>query len=86
MDDVFSKAYREEPALVTVLSGYAAEAAPADAAPQDGDTNLKRMSSRVIEQAIRAANGNMSDAARRLGISRNTLYRRLKQIKAGEAA
>jgi len=85
-DDVFSKAYREEPELVTVLSGYAAEAAPVDPAPQDGETNLKRLSSRAIEQAIRAAGGNMSDAARRLGISRNTLYRRLKQIKGGEAA
>ena len=85
-DDVFSKAYREEPELVTVLSGYGAESPLADTPQQDGETNLKRLSSRAIEQAIRAAGGNMSDAARRLGISRNTLYRRIKQIKANEGA
>ena len=33
----------------------------------------------VVELTIRAANGNMSDAARRLGISRNTLYRKLRR-------
>lgn len=38
--------------------------------------NLRILTDAAIEHAIRAAGGNMSDAARRLGISRNTLYRR----------
>ena len=81
-DDVFSKPYREDPEPVTpvVLGG---EMARADLLmPEEADTNLRRLSSR----AIRAAGGNMSEAARRLGISRNTLYRRLKQAKTGRAA
>ncbi len=38
--------------------------------------NLRLLTDSAIEHAIRAAGGNMSDAARRLGISRNTLYRK----------
>jgi len=75
-DDVFSKPYRmdeDEEAAALQL------AAPTDA-PGGDETNLKRLSHSAIERAIRAAGGNMSDAARRLGISRNTLYRRLKQV------
>jgi transcriptional regulator of acetoin/glycerol metabolism len=44
-----------------------------------GDANLRRLSHQAIQQVIAATQGNMSEAARRLGISRNTLYRRLKQ-------
>ena len=40
--------------------------------------NLRSLTDSAIEHAIRAAGGNMSDAARRLGISRNTLYRKRK--------
>ena len=43
------------------------------------DANLRRLSHQAIQQVIAATQGNMSEAARRLGISRNTLYRRLKQ-------
>jgi transcriptional regulator of acetoin/glycerol metabolism len=39
--------------------------------------NLRELSLATIERAIALARGNMSEAARRLGISRNTLYRRL---------
>jgi transcriptional regulator with PAS, ATPase and Fis domain len=42
-------------------------------------TDLRQLSTRVIEQVIEATQGNMSEAARRLGISRNTLYRRIKR-------
>ncbi|MEJ5897291.1 sigma-54-dependent Fis family transcriptional regulator [Aquabacterium sp. G14] len=41
--------------------------------------NLRRLSQQTIQQVIAATQGNMSEAARRLGISRNTLYRRLKR-------
>jgi transcriptional regulator of acetoin/glycerol metabolism len=41
--------------------------------------NLREMSEATISRAIALSRGNMSEAARRLGISRNTLYRRLRQ-------
>jgi transcriptional regulator with PAS, ATPase and Fis domain len=40
--------------------------------------NLRAVSAAAISRAIHASAGNMSEAARRLGISRNTLYRRIK--------
>lgn len=46
--------------------------------PMPTTDNLRALSDSVIEHAIHSAGGNMSDAARRLGISRNTLYRRIK--------
>ena len=41
--------------------------------------NLRSLSHAAIHRAIAAVQGNMSEAARRLGISRNTLYRKIKQ-------
>ena len=40
--------------------------------------NLRQLSQQTMKQVIEATGGNMSEAARQLGISRNTLYRRLK--------
>ncbi len=39
---------------------------------------LQQTERRAIEQALHACGGNVSQAARRLGVSRNTLYRRLR--------
>lgn len=39
--------------------------------------NLRELSQATIARAIALSHGNMSEAARRLGISRNTLYRRM---------
>lgn len=44
--------------------------------PQDGD--LRSLSLDLMERTVTACGGNMSRAAQRLGISRNTLYRRLR--------
>lgn len=55
---------------------------PASEAPAPAEPNLRRLSSQTIQQVIRATGGNMSQAARQLGISRNTLYRRIKQDAA----
>jgi transcriptional regulator of acetoin/glycerol metabolism len=41
--------------------------------------NLRAFSDSVIGHTVRSSGGNLSEAARRLGISRNTLYRRLKR-------
>lgn len=46
--------------------------------------NLHALSEAAMARAIAASRGNLSEAARRLGISRNTLYRRLR--KAGRQA
>ena len=48
-------------------------AAIAIGAPQ----NLKELSRSAIQQALESSRGNISEAARRLGISRQTLYRKL---------
>ncbi|HQT62576.1 MULTISPECIES: sigma-54-dependent Fis family transcriptional regulator [unclassified Acidiphilium] len=49
---------------------------------REGAASLREGADQIILRAIEAAGGNMSRAARRLGISRNTLYRRLAQIRA----
>jgi transcriptional regulator of acetoin/glycerol metabolism len=76
-DDVFSRAYRMDEAETAQAACLAVGDVPT--APELTETNLKRLSSSAIERAIKDSGGNMSEAARRLGISRNTLYRRMKQ-------
>ena len=44
--------------------------------------SLLQTERRVMEQALQACGGNVSQAARRLGVSRNTLYRRLRPVVA----
>ena len=53
---------------------------PAPRNVADADTDLRLQAERCVLQAVSAANGNMSEAARRLGISRNTLYRKLREL------
>ena len=48
---------------------------------EDGVTELRLLADRCVEQTVRASGGNMSEAARRLGISRNTLYRKLRDVR-----
>ena len=48
------------------------------AATEDAESDLRLQAERCIEQVLRSSGGNMAEAARRLGISRNTLYRKLK--------
>jgi sigma-54 dependent transcriptional regulator, acetoin dehydrogenase operon transcriptional activator AcoR len=45
--------------------------------------NLKEQSEAAIRQAMLQHSGNISAVARQLGISRNTLYRRLKELNLG---
>lgn len=44
--------------------------------------SLERMERLTIEQALRVANGNRTKAASMLGISRDTLYRKMRQFQA----
>ena len=48
--------------------------------------NLHVLSDQVMLRTIEAVHGNMAEAARRLGISRNTLYRRLQRAGGRVAA
>ena len=47
----------------------------------DSQGDLRMQTDSCVEQAVRASKGNMSEAARRLGIGRNTLYRKLRQAR-----
>ncbi len=58
--------------LATTLRRAGAQ--PADAPVQ----NLQQLSHKAIGQALENARGNVSAAARQLGISRQTLYRKLQ--------
>jgi transcriptional regulator of acetoin/glycerol metabolism len=51
---------------------------PTLSAGSDVTENLRELSQATIARAIALSHGNMSAAARRLGISRNTLYRRMQ--------
>jgi DNA-binding NtrC family response regulator len=53
--------------------------APSTSAPAvEPGGDLRRLAEASIRETLAAVNGNMSEAARRLGISRNTLYRRVR--------
>ena len=49
------------------------------AAPLDEPATVSSLSRQVIEQALQQAGGNISRAARQLGVSRGLLYRRLER-------
>ncbi len=47
--------------------------------PAGGDRTLEELERWAIQETLRRADGNVSDAARRLGIGRSTLYRKMEQ-------
>ena len=58
-----------------VVAGSVAAAPPSRTAP--AVTTLRERESEAIRQAVDAAGGNLSQAARALGIARSTLYRKM---------
>jgi transcriptional regulator of acetoin/glycerol metabolism len=62
---------------VDTAPAHASVPAPA-AEPADDAATLAALSLQLIEQTLAACRGNVSQAARRLGVSRGLLYRRLK--------
>jgi sigma-54 dependent transcriptional regulator, acetoin dehydrogenase operon transcriptional activator AcoR len=63
--------------------------APADAAvvvpPPLSGQSLEAMEVEAIRRAVETAGGNISEAAKRLGVSRNTIYRKLRWSQASSA-
>ncbi|MBK1714815.1 sigma-54-dependent Fis family transcriptional regulator [Rubrivivax gelatinosus] len=56
------------------------ERPPAREAADDA-VDLRSQSERTVRQVLQACAGNLSEAARRLGISRNTLYRKMRELR-----
>ena len=46
-----------------------------------GTLNLEKVEKETIERAIRRANGNITQAAEYLGITRYSLYRKLEKLE-----
>ncbi len=63
--------------LAEDLRAIDADLAPSDDAVPAG--TLRDLASQRLDLAMAQSGGNVSEAARRLGISRNTLYRRLRE-------
>jgi transcriptional regulator of acetoin/glycerol metabolism len=59
-----------------------AETARVATDPAPGARPLRQVERDAIERAVAAAGGNLAEAARQLGVSRNTLYRRLRWVRA----
>lgn len=83
-DDIFEEIGETVPAMASIMQGRGMPGGLADgpvaAAPAAGTTNFGRLEEierDMIQRTLEAENGNISAAARRLGISRNTLYRKL---------
>ena len=59
-----------------VPKGMPADAADISLLPDRQPAKLHELERQAIDRALAAAGGNVSAAARQLGISRNTIYRR----------
>jgi transcriptional regulator of acetoin/glycerol metabolism len=67
--------------LVAALRSPAPAATDTPAKPADGGgAELRAQAERSVRVAVRDCAGNLSEAARRLGISRNTLYRKMAEL------
>jgi transcriptional regulator of acetoin/glycerol metabolism len=59
------------------------EPAPADLVPAEPGGSLRQTGDAIIRQTLAATGGDVAEAARRLGVARTTIYRRLKQSNGG---
>jgi transcriptional regulator of acetoin/glycerol metabolism len=62
---------------VAALLPKAAAETPQNLAPHAGSV-LRDVQAREVHAAMRSAGGNVSEAARILGVSRNTIYRAMR--------
>jgi sigma-54 dependent transcriptional regulator, acetoin dehydrogenase operon transcriptional activator AcoR len=68
----------ERPVAPAVAAAQAVAAEAEPAAPEAPATTLEAMEIETIRRALDEAGGNISVASKRLGISRNTIYRKLR--------
>jgi two-component system, NtrC family, response regulator AtoC len=68
-----------------ILSDFIDSHSVAAQKPQNNEvlTSLKELEYRTLVKALEQTSGNISKVARALGISRDTVYRRLKKFKVG---
>ncbi|OCW59644.1 Fis family transcriptional regulator [Hoeflea olei] len=52
---------------------------------EDGPTGFEKAERAAVMRALSRADGNVSEAARMLGVGRATLYRRMKRLAIGES-
>ena len=64
--------------LVRALKTLPQSAGYAGGMAVDPALDLRSVSRQTISRTVADCDGNLSEAARRLGISRNTLYRKLR--------
>ncbi len=88
LEDVQRVRVEAQPAMPDVMSSArpavaAIELPPIEAAPPDIARTLGEAEIDMIRNAVDAANGNISEASKRLGISRNTVYRKLRWNQGG---
>jgi len=79
-DDFLEDAQQDlpKPAGLSATGSAATAVIAATDAPAPDASTLEEMELRTIQRAVDEAGGNISVASRRLGISRNTIYRKLR--------
>jgi len=53
--------------------------APAETSPKTGFSTLEEMERAMIAEAVARCGGNLTEVARQLGITRQTLYNKIKR-------
>ena len=73
---------RREHLSEDVVEEALAQRQPGAAGQTTQHCSLDELTLEAISQAVNAAHGNISQASRQLGISRNTIYRKLRWNRA----
>lgn len=77
-EDTLDWAHMPDDLVEALQVGDAVKIAPVEPAVAQAPQSLQALGHAAIQQALEAARGNVSLAARQLGISRQTLYRKLR--------
>jgi sigma-54 dependent transcriptional regulator, acetoin dehydrogenase operon transcriptional activator AcoR len=77
-EDTLDWAHMPDDLVDALRVGQVVKAVPLESAFSQAPQSLQALGDAAIQQALEAAHGNVSLAARQLGISRQTLYRKLR--------